>query len=550
MGNTRPTIGNPIPNSPYDAPTRCFKFDADGITDEILDERRASEFFVAVPAPKKKSGKQQEIDFLDVSTERVETNELINRIRSRVDRWREFGYPGITPTTRSLLDHWHNPERERRRFFCQLEAIETAIYLAEAAAKSNDVWIENAVRDANDEANPGLYRVAHKMATGTGKTVIMAMLIAWHTLNKVADPRNKAFGDAFLVVCPGITIRDRLRVLLPSDPANYYRGMDLVPADRLADLGTAKVVITNFHAFKLRERISAPKTTKAVLLPHGDVAGVFTETPDHMVRRVLRDLGTKRQIVVLNDEAHHCYRRKPMAAENETVDDLNALKGEEKSEAKKRDDEARIWLSGLEAIQNKVGIRAIHDLSATPFFLKGSGWPEGTLFPWVVSDFGLIDAIEAGLVKIPRESRRSRRPSRICCSPRWTVRAIRRWWCQRSTTRATSVRATSTSSWAGWWKLASSTDFGRASTNTPPRSSGSFLNGGCRQQCDQPTGGSLQLSPGCAARNAAHTSGRSRPPHGTSRPAARAHARTSAVVGSAAGTAPGRGSAAARSCAS
>ncbi len=133
VGDTRPRVENAILNSPYEAPTRCFKFDADGITDEILDERRKSEFFVAVPAPKKKSGKQQEIDFLDVSTERVEPNELINRIRGRVDRWREFGYPGITPTTRSLLDHWHDPEQERRLFFCQLEAIETAIYLTEAA---------------------------------------------------------------------------------------------------------------------------------------------------------------------------------------------------------------------------------------------------------------------------------------------------------------------------------------------------------------------------------------------------------------------------------
>ena len=403
MGPPRTTIENPILNSPYDAPTRCFKFDSDGITDEILDERRRSEFFVAVPAPKKKSGKQQEIDFLDVSTERVEPNELINGIRSHVDRWREFGYPGITPTTRALLAHWHDAERERRLFFCQLEAIETAIYLTEAAAKSNGVWIENAVRKANDEANPGLYRVAHKMATGTGKTVIMAMLIAWHTLNKVANPQDRRFGDAFLVVCPGITIRDRLRVLLPSDPTNYYREMDLVPADRLADLGTAKVVITNFHAFKPKEKLSAPKTTKQVLLPNGDTAGVFTETPDQMVRRVLRDLGTKRQVVVLNDEAHHCYRRRPAEIVTEAAsDELDALKGEEKTEAKKRDEEARVWLSGLEAIQHKVGIRAIHDLSATPFFLKGSGWPEGTLFPWVVSDFGLIDAIEAGLVKIPR----------------------------------------------------------------------------------------------------------------------------------------------------
>jgi type III restriction enzyme len=152
-------------------------------------------------------------------------------------------------------------------------------------------------------------------------------------------------------------------------------------------------VITNFHAFQQREKTEASKTTKAIL--SRGKPGLFTETPDEMVRRVLRELGNKKNIVVLNDEAHHCYRRKPQAEEEK-------LTADEKREAKKREEEARVWISGLEAIQKKVGIRAIYDLSATPFFLKGSGYSEGTLFPWVVSDFSLIDAIESGIVKIPR----------------------------------------------------------------------------------------------------------------------------------------------------
>ena len=194
---------------------------------------------------------------------------------------------------------------------------------------------------------------------------------------------------------PGITIRDRLRVLLPSDPENYYRQRDIVPPDRVADLGRARIVITNFHALQLREKVKAPKLTKEIA---GQRPGVFTETPEDMVRRVTRELGTKRNIVVINDEAHHCYRRRVGADDSE----LPVLSGEDRRDAVKRDEEARVWLSGLQAVGAKTGVRVVYDLSATPFYLRGSGWPEGTLFQWVVSDFSLIDAIEAGLVKIPR----------------------------------------------------------------------------------------------------------------------------------------------------
>src|SRR5207248_1881077 len=187
-----------------------------------------------------------------------------------------------------------DPERDRKLCFCQIEALETAIYLAEAAKKYGDAWIENELRAANADANPLLYRVACKMATGSGKTVVMAMLIAWQTLNKLANPQDGRFTDAFLIVTPGITIRDRLRVLLPNDADNYFRKLDIVPPELTSDLGKARIVITNFHAFQFREHTSAGKLTKSLLTASGDGASPFTETPDQMVRRVCRDLGAKK----------------------------------------------------------------------------------------------------------------------------------------------------------------------------------------------------------------------------------------------------------------
>jgi type III restriction enzyme len=261
------------------------------------------------------------------------------------------------------------------------------------ASRYGDAWIENDLRRFNEDANPLLYRMAFKMATGSGKTVVMAMLITWHALNKFAAPKDARFSDTFLVVTPGITIRDRLRVLLPNDPDNYYRRFHLVSEEVRGQLEQAKILITNFHAFLPRETVAVGKLTKEVLTP--DRPSPFTETPEQVVRRVCRDLGHKKNIVVLNDEAHHCYRRKP---DGEQVE----LKGQERKEAERREEEARVWISGLEAVKRKMGLKVIYDLSATPFFLRGSGYDEGTLFPWVVSDVSLIDAIESGVVKVPR----------------------------------------------------------------------------------------------------------------------------------------------------
>ncbi len=387
------SIENPILNSPFAEPARHFRFDEDGITSEIAEGRRRSTYFIPIAKPKIKGGAQLSLPGEWVA-ERMTDNDFINRVREHVSAWRSARYPGITAVTRDLLAYWQAPDREKPLFFCQVEALETAIFLAEVAG-NRQPWIENKLREDGQARNPGLYRIAFKMATGSGKTVVMAMLIAWQALNKVANAQDKRFSDAFLVVTPGITIRDRLQVLRPNLAGNYYQERDLLTQDQLQALQAAKIEITNFHGFIRRDTFEAASLTKKVLAgPDGDT-DLFKETPDQVVRRVCRALGTKRNIVVLNDEAHHCYQSAPQSQEEK-------LSAEERTEARRDEEAARVWLNGLRAVQHKLGIRAIYDLSATPFFLRGSGYPEGTLFPWVVSDFSLIDAIEAGIVKIPR----------------------------------------------------------------------------------------------------------------------------------------------------
>ena len=389
---TQVVIDNPVLNSPFIEPSRHFRFDDHGITNEIVEGRRSSGYFIPIAQPKKR-GKQLQFD-TEWTVDRYKESEFINNVRRRVGMWRQGGHIGVSAVTARLLTYWRDPERAKPLFFCQIEAVETAIYIAEVARKYGDAWIENDLRSANDTSNPGLPRLALKMATGSGKTVVMAMLIAWQALNKLEDRHDLRFSDAFLIVTPGITIRDRLRVLLPTDPENYYRQRDILPGDLLERLGQARIVVTNYHAFLPRERSDASRVTKAILTK--GQSNPFAETPDQVVRRVTRDLAGKKNVVVINDEAHHCYRRKSDAGE-EAV-----LTGDERTEAEKREKEARVWLSGLEAVKNKIGAKVIYDLSATPFFLKGSGYSEGTLFPWVVSDFSLVDAIESGIVKVPR----------------------------------------------------------------------------------------------------------------------------------------------------
>ena len=224
----------------------------------------------------------------------------------------------------------------------------------------------------------------------------MAMLIAWQTINAVRRPGSRKFTRGFLVVTPGVTIRDRLRVLQPNDPDAYYASRELVPGDMLRDLERAKIVITNYHAFMPRERLELSKGGRALLQgPGPDLA--TRETEGQMLQRVMPELMSMKRILALNDEAHHCYREKPAGDDEE-----GPLKGDDRKEADKNRAAARVWISGLEAVQRRLGLQRVIDLSATPFFLRGSGYAEGTLFPWTASDFSLMDAIESGIVKLPR----------------------------------------------------------------------------------------------------------------------------------------------------
>ena len=401
----------PILNGPYAYPARHWELDDDGQpTNRILDVRRSAKFITPVPKPRRRrqgSAPQQTQMVLDeglgLSTveQQYDSTSIITAIRARVDLWRQLPDPaswGVTPETARLLQHWrHHTFQGVRPFFCQVEAVETAIWLAEVApqqGKRNDDLLGH-ILAANEQSNPELFRLALKLATGAGKTTVMAMLIAWQTINAVRHPNSKRFTRGFLIVTPGITIKDRLRVLQPNDPDSYYKGRELVPPDLLVAIDRAKIVITNYHAFKLRERLDVASGTRALLQGRGPALQTL-ETEGQMLQRVMPGLMGMKHILVLNDEAHHCYREKPQN------DELEDLKGEEKDEAKKNNEAARLWISGLEMVKRTLGLQAVYDLSATPFFLRGSGYAEGTLFPWVVSDFSLMDAIECGIVKLPR----------------------------------------------------------------------------------------------------------------------------------------------------
>jgi type III restriction enzyme len=399
----------PILNSPYDYPARHWELDETGQpTQRIVERRRSAEFVTPIPKPKKRRGAAQQMAMvldegkgLSTADQQYDLTSAINSIRGHVDRWRMIPNPNdwkVTPETARLLEHWrHHRFSSFRPFFCQVEAVETVIWLTEVApnAGTRERAVLERLDHANQEANPDLPRLALKMATGSGKTTVMAMLIAWQTINALRRPASRRFTRGFLVVTPGITIRDRLRVLQPNDPDATYASRELVPNDMIGDLDRAKIVITNFHAFKLRERIPLSKGGRSLLQGRGEALNTL-ETEGQMLQRVMPGLMGIKNIMVLNDEAHHCYREKPAA------DDEVKLKGDERKEAIKNSEAARLWINGLETVGRKLGISRVMDLSATPFFLHGSGYREGTLFPWTMSDFSLMDAIECGIVKLPR----------------------------------------------------------------------------------------------------------------------------------------------------
>ena len=397
----------PILNSPYVPPSLYHPLDDTGqpIEGEPIKGRRPSKFVVPVPASRKKAAAAQASLDLETYTE----NAKINEIRGYVDAWRVIPNPGdwgVTPATQRLLEHWRRPGDQwagPHPFFCQIEAVETMIWLTEVAPRraATRGLLDQIAKD-NEEANPALFRLAMKMATGSGKTTVMAMLIAWQAIN-AARKETKDFSRAFLIVAPGITIKDRLRVLLPSEPGNYYDTREIVPPEMLPEIRRADIVITNYHAFQHRETLAMPKAARSFLQGNDPEPVRTIETDAQMLERACDKLLRFERVNVINDEAHHCYRHKVGG------DAEGAFTGDEKKEAEENEKAARLWINGIEALDRQLkkgkrsgGVRAVYDLSATPFFLRGSGYQEGTLFPWVVSDFSLMDAIESGIVKLPR----------------------------------------------------------------------------------------------------------------------------------------------------
>lgn len=356
-------VDNPILNSPFEEPTRYWAYEEG---QPVLKEgRRPAGYYLKT----RTAGPQ-----MAMLEEEFVPLDLVNKIRERVQDWRERGYPSVTPITRQLLNHWNNPERERKLFFCQREAAETLIWLVEAPpAEKQGITIPK---------DNGLTRYACKMATGSGKTVVMGMVIAWQVLNKLANPQLRQFSDGVLLVCPNLTIRERLQVLLPWKPGNYYEKFDLVPRGLLERLQQGRFEVTNWHLFQLQDDSRSRSVVQR---------GVESDTA--FCRRALKKLGNKQNILVINDEAHHAYRPAPLSDE---------VKEQLSEEEIKEREEATVWVSGLDRINAVRRINFCADFSATPFYIKGSGYQEGTPFPWVVSDFGLVDAIESGIVKIPR----------------------------------------------------------------------------------------------------------------------------------------------------
>jgi type III restriction enzyme len=405
---SNPFFDKPILNSPYREPARHWELDDSGQpTQRILESRRRAEFITPIPKPKKRKGAADQSNLvfdegkgLSTAQQQYAHTAVINAVRDQVDRWRRIPNSAdwrVSPETARLLQHWrHHNFSSVKPFFCQVEAVETLIWLTEVApqvGKAGEGFLEH-LTNANRDANPDLSRLALKLATGAGKTTVMAMTIAWQTINAARHPQGKRFTRGFLVVAPGLTIKDRLRVLQPNDPDSYYASRELVPTDLLDEVNRAKIVITNYHSFKLREKIDLSKGGRSLLQGRGEELNTL-ETEGQMLQRVMPDLMGMKNILVLNDEAHHCYREKPEAEDED-------LKGDDRKEAEKNLEAARVWISGLESVNRQLGVTRVVDLSATPFFLSGSGYAEGTLFPWTMSDFSLMDAIECGIVKLPR----------------------------------------------------------------------------------------------------------------------------------------------------
>lgn len=370
------SIDKLIINSPHQEPQQHWFYDRENINFYIKEGRRPAGYVMATPNSK---AFDDPGIFVEIDT--------VNQIRPRVKAWREAGYPGVTGITKRLLEHWQDPEerKDRRFFFCQLEAIETLIWLTEAPA-AEKVGIDI-------QGDGGAFeRWCSKMATGSGKTIIMSMIIAWNFLNKVTNPTDARFSKYALVVAPGLTVKSRLQVLQPTHEENYYEEFNIVPAALMDKLRQGKVIIHNWHslAWDSQDKIDA-KVEKGYLRSV-DKRQRMEISGEAYVRQVLGEMSNARNIIVLNDEAHHAWRT------NTEATGKYQRTGSDKDSA----EEATIWVGGLDKIHEQRGILKCFDLSATPFTPSGKKAAEDALFTWIVSDFGLNDAIESGLVKTPR----------------------------------------------------------------------------------------------------------------------------------------------------
>lgn len=361
MGKT--TIDRLIVNSPFEEPARHWRYDRETRTFDLVEGRRPAGYVVA-------SGESRAFDdpgiFVPIP--------LVNQIRPRVKAWRECGYPGVTSITKRLLEHWRDPEefQSRRFFFCQLEAVETLVWLMEGPAA------ERVGIDIPGDSG-AFARQCCKMATGSGKTIVMAMVIAWHILNKVANPQDARFSKSVLVVAPGLTVKSRLAVLEPAGAGNYYEAFNIVPSALLDKLRQGKVLVRNWHALAWEGEAQIKKRRSV------DKRGAKSD--EAYAREVLGEMASAHNLLVINDEAHHAWRVSPEAA----------------SKYKRKEvDEATVWIGGLDRLHRSRGILQCYDFSATPFTPSGKRSSEESLFGWIVSDFGLNDAIESGLVKTPR----------------------------------------------------------------------------------------------------------------------------------------------------
>jgi Restriction endonuclease len=394
-------VEKPILCSPYEAPSVHWQYDRTTGEASKIAGRRPSRYWYKT---KDDAAGQLALEL----SEGQDDLHMVNQIREDVARWRASNFEGVTPVTRELLNFWAAPDRPRRLFFCQLEAVQTVVYLAEILRSGKRPRFNpqfppsDLSRLVDASPNPGLLpltRFGCKMATGSGKTVVMAMLIAWAFCNRGRNPGDERFPNAVLVCCPNLTVKERLAVLRPERPDNYYAAFDIVPTRLRPLMHNGKVMVENWHQF-------APESEHAEGGKSYAVVNKGAETPEAFAKRVLGDLYERMPIMVLNDEAHHCYRPAPLAD-----DAKKSLSDEALKEAQAENAEATVWIEGLDKLNNagggvagqtKPGIAMCVDLSATPFYISGSGYVEGSPFPWLVSDFGLVDAIESGIVKIPR----------------------------------------------------------------------------------------------------------------------------------------------------